>query len=272
MPERRSPVSHRCRAALLALCAALCGCAAQPPAATADAPSTIPCRWPTAPSVRLERDGLVLKVWTFAERAVFASAALPADAAYAAYRARLDAAGAIVRQPALVVPPLSEQSQPDVWRDETLNNAAVYRGDVGTLQPITCLDALLFAEQNARFPQLETPTEFLASVLRRTTAEVTELTVVFGAGAELFPPKAVYGLDVVQEYRAQGWQFWYMIHNHTLQRDGDAVVLGVPAPSSSDVRFARSLADSHGLQRVRVTNGFYTFDAAVSDLASLRAR
>src|SRR5690606_16682245 len=127
---------------------------------------------------------------------------------------------------------------------------------------------LLFAEQNARIPQMEHPTEFLASVLQRATVERDEVVVVFGAGNERLPPRPAYGFEIVDTYLAQGWRYWYSLHNHTRQADG---TLGVPVPSTSDVHLARNLAESTGLERLRVTNGFYTFDAAVEDMARLRA-
>ena len=140
---------------------------------------------------------------------------------------------------------------------------------MGAIGPITCLDALLFARENARLPQLERPTEFLASVLRKGSDEHGEILVVFGAGAELFPPKTVYGFDIVDDYLAQGWSYWYVLHNHTRQSNG---ALGIPVPSTSDVQFVRGLAAKRGLKRVRVTNGFYSFDAGIDEMRALRAR
>jgi len=59
------------------------------------------------------------------------------------------------------------------------------------------------------------------------------------------------------------------LHNHPRQPNGD---VGIPAPSTVDVQFVRSLAEEKGLQSVRVTNGFYTFSASVAELAGFRAR
>jgi hypothetical protein len=138
-----------------------------------------------------------------------------------------------------------------------------------TIEPITCLDALLFAEQNARVAQLERPAEFLASVLKRRVMERDEVVVVFGAGSEGVPPASVHGFEIVDEYVTAGWRYWYLVHNHTRQANG---ALGVPVPSTSDVRFVRSLAAQRGLERVRVTNGFYTFDASIAEISRFRAR
>jgi hypothetical protein len=121
-------------------------------------------------------------------------------------------------------------------------------------------------------PQLEQPSEFLAYVLRLDGTEGNDVTVVFGAGSSTVPPKSVYGLEVVDEYIANGWTYWYALHNHTLQKNGDELALGVPVPSTADVEFARGQAALRGLENVRVTNGFFTFSAPVAHLAGFRSR
>lgn len=227
------------------------------------------CVLPSNPTTIFEDRGLVLKVWTFPLEEVHMRPVLPDESGLLAYRATIHAEGAEERSPALHVPPALKDGEADVWRDENFNNHLAYHEGVGSIEPMTCLDALLFAEQNARVPQLERPTEFLASVLRRRVTERDEVVVVFGAGAELFPPASVHGFEIVDEYVAAGWQYWYVLHNHTRQANG---ALGVPVPSTSDVKFARSLAAQRGLERVRVTNGFYSFDATVAEISKFRAR
>lgn len=227
------------------------------------------CVLPSDPTTIVEDEGLVLKVWRFPLEEVHVRPVLPDESGLLAYRATIHAEGAHERYPALYVPPTRSEGDADVWRDEDFNNNLAYQEGVGSIEPITCLDALLFAEQNARVPQLERPTEFLASVLVRQLMERDEVVVVFGAGTELFPPSSVHGFEVVDEYVAAGWQYWYVLHNHTRQADG---ALGVPVPSTSDVGFARRLAAQSGLERIRVTNGFYSFDAAVAEISRFRAR
>jgi hypothetical protein len=189
-----------------------------------------------------------------------------------AYRAAIRADGADLRRPVADPPTVETEEQAEVWENEYHNNDLAYAGEIGVIEPLSCLDALLFAEQNARVSQLDQPTEFLASVLRRDATETGEVVVVFGAGRELFPPRAVYGFDVVDRFLEQGWSFSHVLHNHTLQRNGDKLALGVPVPSTSDVQLARNLAQSRGLESVRVTNGFHTFEASIEEMAGFRAR
>jgi hypothetical protein len=164
------------------------------------------------------------------------------------------------------------EAEAEMWRNESFNNDLALGGAVGAIKPISCLDALLFSRQASRISQIDQPTEFLASVLRRETSAGPELTVVFGAGADMFPPKHVYGLEVVDRLRSEGWSYWYAIHNHTVLKNGGRLALGVPAPSTSDVQFYRSLGTDMGLDSLRVTNGFYTFSASVQDLGAFRTR
>jgi hypothetical protein len=224
------------------------------------------------PTVLLDEDGVVLQVWTFRLQEVHNSQNLPNDEGLIAYRAAVRDAGAAEIRPALYVPDSQSEAEAQIWRDEEHNNELAYTTMLSSFDHITCLDALLFAEQNRRVPQLERPTEFIASVLRLEGTEGDDVTVVFGAGSDMFPPKSVYGLEVLDEYIANGWTWSYALHNHTLQRNGDAITLGVPVPSTADVQFMRGQAALRGLENVRVTNGLFTFSAPVSDLSEFRSR
>jgi hypothetical protein len=259
--------------AFMALLAVSCGVSSSAEFRDADtqqdAGAASACRFPSDPTIILDDGGLVLKVWRFPLEEVHVRPVLPDDPGLLAYRAAIRDAGADEMYPALHVPGSLPENEAAAWQEENHNNRLAYEGGVGSIDPISCLDALLFAEQNRRVPQLEQPTEFLASVLRRELPEQTEVVVVFGAGTEMFPPSSVHGFDIVDEYVGAGWQYWYALHNHTIQANG---ALGVPVPSMSDVQFVRRLAAQRGLERVRVTNGFYSFDSAVSDIASFRAR
>ena len=159
-----------------------------------------------------------------------------------------------------------------MWRDEHFNHDVAQNGEVGAIEPISCLDALLFSYQHARVSQIEQPTEFLASVLRESAEEHSHIAVVFGAGTGMFPPKEVYGFETVDDYLSAGWSYSCLLHNHTLQRNGERIALGNPALSTSDVQLVRSLATERRLERARVTNGFYTYTATASEFDRLRSR
>lgn len=232
------------------------------------------CVLPGAPRVLRREGGAVLQAWRFELADVHRRPVVPADSGFLAYRAAVRHAGADVRWPAAATAKQADGGETSGEADQAYNNRRVAAGDVGRIEPVTCLDALLFSVQNARVPQLDRPTEFIASVLRRPAsadARRPELLVLFGAGEEMFPPKSVYGFDVVEAYLARGWTWWYVLHNHTLQEGQGGMALGTPAPSTSDVQLLRGLVDARGLEEVRVTNGFYTFRAAGAELAALRS-
>ena len=230
------------------------------------------CEMPGRTRTILDRDGLILETWELPSAEVLSQTELPDGPAFLRYRAAVEQDGANVLRPVADPPIIRTEAEAEVWRDEDFNNELVFNSGVGSIDPITCLDALLFSRQASRISQIEQPTEFLASVLRRETATGQDLVVVFGAGSEMFPPREVYGFEVVDSLVAEGWSYWYAIHNHTVQKNGDLLALGVPAPSTSDVGLYRSLAEEMGLQSFRVTNGFYTFSASVDELGAFRAR
>lgn len=229
------------------------------------------CKMPAQTTIILERDGAILETWALRLEDVVTDE-LPKDPAFLAYRAAIERDGANVLRPVADPPVVRTDAEAEVWRNEHFNNDLVFSGAVGSINPISCLDALLFARQASRISQIDQPTEFLASVLRRETSTGPDLVVVFGAGSEMFPPRDVYGFEVVARLLAEGWSYWYAIHNHTIQKNGDRLALGVPAPSTSDVSLYRSLGKEMGLDSLRVTNGFYTFSASVSELRAFRAR
>ncbi len=229
------------------------------------------CRMPTERTTVRAEDGAVLETWELALGDVTTDA-LPEEPGFLEYRAAIERDGANLRRPAADPPVIDSEELAEIWRDEFFNTDLVFDGGVGSVDPITCLDALLFSRQAGRVSQVSRPTEFSASVLRRETTDGTRLLVVFGAGQAMFVPRGFYGFDVVEEHLTEGWTLWYAIHNHTTQRNGARLALGVPVPSTSDVQLLRSLHGDLGLDSVRVTNGFYTFRAAVDDLSDFRAR
>ena len=229
------------------------------------------CAWPSAPRV-LRRDGnAVLLEWRFPDASIYSDSVIPPDSAYLAFRAAVRADGAALRRPVADPPQPRSEAEAANWRREDINHELAQSGEVGRIEPITCLDALLFAYQNARVSELTHPTEFLASVMRREVGDGFELAVIFGAGDEMFIPKTVYGLDVVAELVATGWDYWYAIHNHTVQRNGDRIALGRPTLSLSDVQLVRSLAANQGLTSARVTNGFFTFEIRADEFSRMES-
>ena len=230
------------------------------------------CAFPTQPDTLRTDGSAVLLWWELPGDAVYSQFVLPSDSAYLAYRSAIRADGADLKHPVSDQPTPQTDEEAELWQNENINRDLAQRGEAGAIEQITCLDALLFAYQNSRVSQLTQPTEFLASVLRKDEAGQPRLVVVFGASDEMFPPKTVYGFDVVDEYVAAGWRYSYALHNHTIQQNGERLALGTPALSSSDVQLMRNLAAGTGLESARVTNGFYTYSVSAEELGRLRSR
>lgn len=280
-PRRRDAHARIPKLLLTTGCALLApGCGADRPSASAgDAPAAVTpdpvdprCALGAAPDTLLRDGETILLLWTVPARPVFDEAVLPADPGLLAYRAAVRADGGDLRRPVADEPTPRDDAEAAAWADERHNHDLAQAGAVGAIEPITCLDALAFSIQNARFPQLETPTEFLVSVLERANGtDSAEVGLVFGASDQTYPPKTVYGFDVVDSLRSLGWRWRYALHNHTLQENAGKRALGSPTLSISDVQLMRGLA-ADGMEAARVTNGFYTFRVDPEGMERMRSR
>lgn len=121
---------------------------------TAD-PIDARCVLPSEPTVVLQDGAAVLLTWEFAAADVYSQPVVPADSAFLSYRAAIRADGGALRHPIADPPDPQTDAEVEMWRDEDFNHDLAQAGEVGVLEPIRCLDALLFAYQNSRVSQLE---------------------------------------------------------------------------------------------------------------------
>ncbi len=236
---------------------ALAGCASTDPAQTSGTPAA--CVMPSEPEIVLHDGATILARWEFAATAFDGLNTLPSEPAYAAYRAAVDTTA---RRPVHDPVKIDNAEMRARWERESHNIDVAFSGTGGRVEPIGCLDALVFAYQAARFDQLKQPTEYIASILVRDG----RLRIWFGASNTMFPPKQVYTIDQAAADVADGWRYVAMVHNHTLVTYRGSWALGVPAPSVADVRFARSLIKRLALESIRVTNGVYTLEVKAAEL------
>jgi hypothetical protein len=204
--------------------------------------------------------------WELPPSPIWMSDTLPDTPGYAAYRAAIKAAGGDVARPKLTLNSDTDEER-EIARREEQNTALMYSG-AGHVQPIRCLEAALFAFQDARYSELTKPTEFIAHVLRRGD----RLKVFFGASDTMFPPKPVYGFAEVASEVQAGWEYLSVLHNHTIQTLDGKPILGVPAPSTSDVALFGGVGQPLGLREVWVTNGMYTGVVLSENLPQFRTR
>lgn len=259
---------------LLAIAACSVGAPAGTPAterASLD-PVDPSCAWPSAPVVVARHGDAVLEQWELPSPDLVDRAVIPDDAGYLAFRAAIRDAGADRRSPFADRPPTTTEEERELWRREDRNAELVQRGQVGRLRQIHCLEALAFAHQHARYSELTHPTEFIVSVLRRRDRADRRVRVMFSAGSEMFPPRQLYGWDRIERAIGDGWELWFVLHNHTVQTYRGRPALGQPTLSTSDVHLMRNLAPDLGLRQARVTNGMYTVDIDARELDRMSAR
>ena len=171
-------------------------------------------------------------------------------------------------------------AMPGDWSGEANNATLLLAGDAGRVAPISCLEAMLWKWQAARFPMLAHPTEFGALILRRS-GEVR----VYLSSADLVGQRFRSTIaDHVRRDLADGFRLVAHLHNHPFLFDrvvGDRMwtvdgtvrdVAGALAPSMADVQFYRSLRGSLGLAEGWVTNGMQSahFGAREFDLLTGR--
>ena len=181
--------------ALLAFAASVVACSLKPgerpalplPIAVDTVPAAERCRFPLTPAVVKTQGHALLQYWELEERGPWSEPLLPTDSAYTRYRRHIEEAGADQARPLQHVPEAERDNEN--WHRERYNVERAYSTQAGTLRPVRCLDALLFAYQNARYAQIDQPTEFLVSILRKRIEGRTVLRVYFGASDELFPPR-----------------------------------------------------------------------------------
>lgn len=226
------------------------------------------CTWAIDAEVVGREGATTLESFELDGARVLAEEVLPDDGGYLEFRRVIRAARADVRVPVADPPAPRTDEEREVWRREDANAAKVYAGEVGRLRGIQCLEALLFARQHARYSELTRPTEMIATVLRKAG----RLKVFFVGGDQMFPPKQLYGFDQAERAVADGWEAWFVIHNHTVQEHAGRPALGRPVPSTADVSLSHALVERLGLREVRVTNGIYTVEVRTDDLHRLVGR
>lgn len=248
---------------LLVLAMVACGCAKLAPGST---PATTRCELPE-PTVLRREGNAVLQVWELPAAAVWFGKTVPDAPGYLAYRAAIRAAGGDRARSVADAPQPKDDAERELWRRED-HNAALMDAAGGEVRPIRCLEAALFALQDARYSELTRPTEFIAHILRRDD----RLKVYFAASDLMFPPKHFYGLEEVAAEVAAGWEYCVVLHNHTVRTLDRKLALGMPAPSTSDVQLFKGLVEDLGLREVWVTNGMYTGVVLSKNLGQFNTR
>lgn len=222
-----------------------------------------PCAFAGPPRVLVDEERAFLQYWVEGDRPVLHSGALPDSPSLHAFRDRVS--GIADTDPrALLATQLDQVSGGDAE-----NVRRILEGEVGTIRPITCLEALLLSVQTDRgaargAPMFEDPTEFLSYVLRRDdTLKVYFYTV---------DQPGIGGLgNIHQPVRRDvddGWTLVTNIHNHNFFPGTDRLLGGV-APSATDVQALGNAARTFGLPVAVITNGFDSLELTADELQVL---
>jgi hypothetical protein len=255
------------------------------------------CQWTGGATVLHQAGDTLYQVWSLAPPAAQAGwqpADLPALTSFRrAVEARLeaanvlpDAAGLLRRQ----VAHYAARGHSDSRR-EAENGRLVLDGAVGTMRPLSCLEALLLDFQARRFPMVDRPTELQAFVLRRNVPAEdssaaaadadTPALVYFAASGAPWPPGVGRLVPLLESKVREGWRVIAHVHNHPFYLDRltplasgppTSDIAGALAPSITDVRFYRSMHAGLGLETALVTNGFATLEIPAASFGRLHAR
>ena len=248
--------------ALLAVCLAF-GAASR---ASARATS---CAWASPPSRLADGPAGLILAWTIADSPdlfVPAPANVPGLARYRAWaRARADVdPRALLRRQEKLYRRLGVRDADKIHR--------VLDGEIGRIESINCLEALLFTEHEARYPVEAGATEFLAFILRKDGR--LKAYLLSHGDTNGVSPSGELVRGRLREDRAQGWILLANLHNHPFQFDNPSGDIGgttVPSGDSSygDVSVFQSGVSEYDMRGAWITNGFDTvrFDAA--DVAAL---
>ncbi len=161
--------------------------------------------------------------------------------------------------------PWLEREYPAEWRINQLVEAGV-----GTHRPMNCLETQLLAYQAARFPLYERPSEIVALVVKRSHQSVDLVKVYIAADNDAIPPKPDYAVESVESDVVEGWRFYSVFHNHTVDHSEDRGLLPVAAPSASDLQVSVALNERLGLESVLVSDGFSTLELTPEEFKRLK--
>lgn len=212
------------------------------------------CRIAEPPTIVLDDGKQLLQFWEVPESPRWASEILPRSVGLRrftrAVRARMDVSE-LGRYVSASMMPTSQ---------DEYNARLMLAGEVGSIRPINCIEALLLSTQAERHPMESQPTEFLAFILKRADPKggkrlkIWFYTVDQPGIGRLGPISSAVDADV-----SRGWNPWINLHNHNFFFDRKPLMPGVPWPSAIDAQLMKDLSfQDRAFETIAVTNGFVT--------------
>lgn len=134
-------------------------------------------------------------------------------------------------------------------------NNMLVAGNPTWVEPIRCIEALLFTRQNERISILERSTEFAAFVLR--SADGSRLKIYNYTRNEDGIGNVSVLTDPIARDVSEGWLLVASLHNHNFHPD-ELGSNGIVSPSGTDTTLYKNLAAAFGLREAWITNGVDT--------------
>lgn len=139
------------------------------------------------------------------------------------------------------------------------------QGKVGRLRKISCVEAFLLDNHLRTF---SSETEFAAYIL--TKPEASQTVVIFFTQLKNGTASEQVIMNLVENYRRQGWNLESHIHNHPFSfRNPYGDIAGTTLPSGPDIETFRTLRDAMKLRSGIITNGFDSFVFYPNDFKNL---
>lgn len=218
------------------------------------------CSFSSEPKILLERENIIVKVWTEKFKKVFESSNLVDDHNFDTYRfwvetkTDTDQILLLKRQRELYA-----QYFPDcVPRFDKL-----IAGEIGEIKEINCLESLLVATHNNRYPLKNTPSEFGGYYLIKKQNDKVNIKIYFTSNNVLSVNPSEMVENSIKEDIKTGWKVIFHIHNHPFifsNTSGDYGGTIIPSGDKTygDVSVFIKDRKKFGIKNALITNGFDT--------------
>lgn len=233
------------------------------------------CAWPVAATVVSDAPQLAIRLWDVVDAGVLSAPPAAPPAEVAAFRAwasvETDLTGATADTDAYALLRRQHALYTRLGLDATESIRLIMTRNLGRIAPMTCLETLVFADHQGRFP-VQGYTEFMAVVLKKDgRLRVYSMSSGLGNGSA---PNLSNIQALVDADRALGWTVELNLHNHPFNfknPSGDIGATLVPSGTSDwgDISAFDSMVSSIGLTEAAITNGFDTIRFSRADIARL---
>ncbi|MBQ46223.1 MAG: hypothetical protein CMP10_01780 [Zetaproteobacteria bacterium] len=139
---------------------------------------------------------------------------------------------------------------------------------VGEIRNINCLESLLFARHNERFPLLSSHQEFSAYIFVKD--RVMRVLLSITRKPRIGAPLIESWQEKVSVFIDDGWNFYGFLHNHPFfLKSKSSDIAGTVIPSDPDIKTINGFMEAYGLDFGIITNGISTATYDSDDIEML---